>query len=466
MAREKSVRLLIATVILGTVLNPLDGSMMVVALPAIRENFASSAAATAWLITVYYLGGAVAQPIMGRIADQRGARKVFIGGLLLVATSCLAAQFVASVEWLIGLRLAQSIGSSVAFPAGLIIVRRRLLGTSEQLSRAVGSITWINSLAGVTGPLVGGAMVELVGWRGPFVFGIPFALFGAVTAFFVLPPDRRAPVANSRRLWTHIDALGAILLGTVIAAMQLAIVGAGGVATYTWLGAVAVALVLLILRERRARHPFLDVRVLFADTKTPAVIVQYMLANFTFFSVIIALPTWLQLGHGHSPFQSGSITFPIAAVGVTASLLLSRFVYRGHGQRVLLGAASVTLVGAVLLSVVDLTTPLIVIALLAVASAAPNNLTTLTLQSSLYHRVHHEATGAATGLFQTFRYVGATLASTIVGLNLGSTDPGQLMAGMHTLMICALVASAAALALALVLQPGTAPEGSVALERV
>jgi MFS family permease len=459
-AKERSTRVLIATVILGTVLNPLDGAMMAAALPAIRENFAASAAVTTWLITVYYLGGAVAQPIMGRIADQLGARRVFIGGLLIVVLACIGSQFVPSVEWLIALRLAQAFGSSVAFPAGLITIRRSLEHNPAASARAVGSITWINSLASVVGPLIGGLMVELVGWRGPFLFGIPFALVGAIVASLVLPADTvPSQTAGRARMWTRVDAWGALLLGTVIAAVQLAIVGVGGTATFVWLGVVAVTAVLLIVREKRAKHPFLDTGVLFADATTLAIFVQYMLANFSFFAVIITMPSWLQLGRGLSPLQSGSVTFPIAVVGVVATLTLSRFVYQGAGQWILLATAAVTLGGAAAFAGVDETTPLLVVALLAVAIASPNNLTTYTLQSSLYLRIPTHATGAATGLFQTFRYMGATLASTVVGLNLGATSVAGLASGMHVVMLSALVASSVAMVLAVVLQPGAAPGG-------
>jgi len=457
-AKPKSTRVLIATVILGTVLNPLDGAMMAAALPAIRENFAASAAVTTWLITVYYLGGAVAQPIMGRIADQLGARRVFIGGLLIVVLACIGSQFVPSVEWLIALRLAQAIGSSVAFPAGLITIRRSLEHDPAAASRAVGRITWINSLASVVGPLIGGLMVELVGWRGPFLFGIPFALVGAIVAAVVLPADTvQARVAGGPRMWTRVDAWGALLLGTVIAAIQLAIVGVGGTATFVWLGVVAVSAVLLIVRERRAKHPFLDTRVLFADATTLAIFVQYMLANFSFFAVIIAMPSWLQLGRGLSPLQSGTITFPIAVVGVVATVTLGQFVYRGAGQWILLGTALVTLGGAAGFTGVDQTTSLLLVAILAIVTAAPNNLSTFTLQSSLYLRIPTAATGAATGLFQTFRYMGATLASTVVGLNLGASTASGIAAGVHVVMLTALVASGLALLLAVILQPGAAP---------
>jgi predicted MFS family arabinose efflux permease len=460
-------RTIIATVVLGTVLNPLDGSMMAVAMPAIRDSFAATAASATWLITVYYLAGAVAQPIMGRIADLLGARRVFVGGLLLVAVACSLAQFAPTIEWLIGLRLVQAVGSSVAFPAGLIIVRRSLLSSPEASARAVGSITWINSLAAVAGPLVGGAMVQLLGWRGPFVFGIPFALLGASIAMVTLPRDadgeRQSIVGN---LWKRTDALGAVLLGTAIAALQLGIVGLASPWMLAWFGAFAIALVALIVREKRAAFPFLDAEVLFSDRKTPVVLTQYMLANFTFFAVIVSLPTWLQLAHSLQPVQSGLVTFPIAVIGVSITLLLSRFVYGGHGQRVLVGMACVSLGGAVALSFLTPATPLLAAALFAVAAASPNNLTTLTLQSSLYQRVDSAATGAATGLFQTFRYVGATLASTVVGLNLNSTDPALLTAGMRNVMLCAVVAGGLALVLALVLRPGAAPSTSTVVTPV
>jgi MFS family permease len=450
-------RTIIATVVLGTVLNPLDGSMMAVALPAIRDSFAATAASATWLITVYYLAGAVAQPIMGRIADLLGARRVFVGGLLLVAVACSLAQFAPTIEWLIGLRLVQAVGSSVAFPAGLIVVRRSLLSDPDTSARAIGSITWINSLAAVAGPLVGGAMVQLLGWRGPFVFGIPFALLGALIALVTLPRDTVDRAPTTVGLWTRTDAFGAVLLGTAIAALQLGIVGLATPSMLLWFGAFAIALVALIVREKRAAFPFIDAEVLFSDRKTPVVLTQYMLANFTFFAVIVSLPTWLQLAHDLQPVQSGLVTFPIAVIGVTITLVLGRFVYGGHGQRVLVGMAFISLGGAVALSFLTPATPLIAAALFAVAAASPNNLTTLTLQSALYQRVDSAATGAATGLFQTFRYVGATLASTVVGLNLHSTDPAQLTAGMRNVMLCAVVAGGLALALALVLRPGAAP---------
>jgi MFS family permease len=460
-------RTIIATVVLGTVLNPLDGSMMAVALPSIRDSFAATAASATWLITVYYLAGAVAQPIMGRIADLLGARRVFVGGLLLVALACSLAQFVPSIEWLIALRLVQAVGSSVAFPAGLIIVRRSLLADPEASARAVGSITWINSLAAVAGPLVGGAMVQLLGWRGPFVFGIPFALLGAIIAMITLPRDSEAErVTSTTGLWTRTDALGAILLGTAIAALQLGIVGLANPAMLLWFGAFAIALVLLVVREKRAAYPFIDSRVMFADPKTPVVLIQYLLANFTFFAVIVSLPTWLQLAHNLQPVQSGLVTFPIAVIGVTITLLLSRFVYGGHGQHILVGMACLSLGGAVALSFLTPATPLLAAALLAVAAASPNNLTTLTLQSSLYQRVNSAATGAATGLFQTFRYVGATLASTVGGLNLHSTDPAQLTEGMRNVMLCAVAAGGLALVIALLLRPGTAPRTQPAIAPV
>jgi hypothetical protein len=224
-----------------------------------------------------------------------------------------------------------------------------------------------------------------------------------------------------------------------------------------WFGAFAIALVLLVVREKRAAYPFIDSRVMFADPKTPVVLAQYLLANFTFFAVIVSLPTWLQLAHNLQPVQSGLVTFPIAVIGVTITLLLSRFVYGGHGQHILVGMACLSLGGAVALSFLTPATPLLAAALFAVAAASPNNLTTLTLQSSLYQRVDSVATGAATGLFQTFRYVGATLASTVVGLNLHSTDPAQLTEGMRNVMLCAVAAGGLALMIALFLRPGTAP---------
>lgn len=447
--RDRS-RCILGAVLVGTVLNPLDGSMIAVALPAVQRGLGASAAASAWLITIFYLGSSVAQPVLGRLADLLGPKRVFVCGLLLVAAACTAALFAPGVGWLVGLRFLQAVGSAAAFPAGLAIVRTSLRADPGRAQQAVGTVTWVNSLSAVVGPLLGGVTVSALGWRGPFAFVAAFAAVGAAVAARALPADGRT--TPERVSWRGLDALGGLLLMAVLAAAQLAIVGTAQ--RYGWLAVVAVGLVLLVVRERRARDPFL--RLELVAGRRAAIFLQYALANLSFFTVLVLLPSWLQTGYGLSALASGYVAFPVAAVGVASNLLLARFVYRGHGQRVLLALAATSLLGAVLLTQAGPTTAAWLVALVGVLVASPNNLTTLTLQDALYRRTDAAATGAASGLFQTFRYLGAALGSTLVGVHLTTTGGAAFFDGVRTVALVILGVTAGALVLAALLRPARA----------
>ena len=109
--------LLLATVASATLLNPLNSSMISVALPSLGDEFRLSFAGVTWLVSIFYLTSAVAQPVVGRLGDLYGKRRVFFSGLALVAASSLLAPFSPSFFWLVLFRAAQAIGRSTSLPS-------------------------------------------------------------------------------------------------------------------------------------------------------------------------------------------------------------------------------------------------------------------------------------------------------------------------------------------------------------
>jgi MFS family permease len=126
--------LLLATVASATLLNPLNSSMISVALPSLGDEFGLSFAGVTWLVSIFYLTSAVAQPVVGRLGDVYGKRRVFFCGLALVAASSLLAPFSPGFSWLVLARAAQAIGSSVFFPVGTGLIRE--LVTERRASRS------------------------------------------------------------------------------------------------------------------------------------------------------------------------------------------------------------------------------------------------------------------------------------------------------------------------------------------
>src|SRR5215467_13656684 len=118
-----SGRRLVGAVLAGTLLNPLNSSMIAVALVLLQSDFRVSVATASWLLSGFALAAAVAQPLMGRFADLFGPRRIFCTGLLVVGVASVLAPLAPAFGWLIACRMLQAFGTSAAYPAGLAIIR-------------------------------------------------------------------------------------------------------------------------------------------------------------------------------------------------------------------------------------------------------------------------------------------------------------------------------------------------------
>src|ERR1700730_3125612 len=110
-------------IVLGTLLNPLNSSMIAVALVALHRDFNVDLGTSTWLVSAFYLTGAVGQPLMGRLADLLGPRRVFLTGLALAGLVALLAPLSPSFVWLVAARVVQALATSTAYPAGLGMIR-------------------------------------------------------------------------------------------------------------------------------------------------------------------------------------------------------------------------------------------------------------------------------------------------------------------------------------------------------
>ncbi|WP_192497562.1 MFS transporter [Pseudoclavibacter sp. CFCC 11306] len=453
---ERSARPLwmtLGVVLFGTVLNPLDGSMTALALPGMARDLQVASSAALWAMTVYYLGSMAAQPVMGRIADLFGPRLIFIGGLSAVVVSCAGILVAPSLGWVVALRGLQAVGSAVAFPTGLVIVRRACQTAGSSADRAVGVITWVNSLAAAVGPLIGGLLVSVWGWRAPSALTLVAAAIAVTLAALVLRVSHEPNRPASHFRLGMIDLPGILLFVCALAAVQLLLTGMLPDLWGVLLGVAILSALLFVWCERHAPVPFIDARRLFRQRGTALILLLYCLANVVFFSVLTGLPTWLQNHRGLDAVQSGVVTFPTAVVGVAVTLVCGRLVYAGH-QRAVVGCTAVSMaVGATCIAFFGAGLPTVMLAMLAVLMASPNNISTLALQTSLYQTVAEQDIGVITGVFQTCRYFGASLATSITALTVASTEVDAATGGLQGLGVVCAMAGVVALSILLILRP-------------
>jgi MFS family permease len=367
---------MVASVTLGTLLTPLNSSMVAVALARLQHDFSVGVGTVTWLVSGFYLASAVAQPVTGRLVDRLGARRVFLVGLLLVAAVCAAAPFAPGFGWLVAVRVLQACGGSAAFPAGLSMIR----ATSPRgraPAASLGAINVANSAGAALGPTLAGFLIAFAGWPAIFLVNVPMAALGVATGLRWMPPDPPAAPAS----------------------------GEAG------------------------RRP--DVRALLANPRLAGIYLQFAGVNVVFYSIFLALPLWLQQARGLPSYQAGLLLLPVAGLGALVAPPAAWSISRSGPRPMLVLGAVALLAGSVLLLLLGAGTALWAIAAAGMVFGMPSTMNTLGLQSALYEAAPPEAIGAAGGLFQTCRYAGAMLSAGLIGLVFGGA--GTTTAALHLL---------------------------------
>ena len=427
---------LVVSVVTGTMLNPLNSSMIAVALLGLSMDFRVSISTATWLISGFYLGGAVGMPLMGRLADLFGPRRVFSLGLALVGLTGVIAPLAPSVGWLLAVRVVQAFGTAAAYPAGLAIIRARD-PRGRAPAAALGAITIASSVSAALGPILGGVLVALAGWQAIFLFNVPVVVVGLVMAWMWLPPDPPPLLSSSgkvgRSYWgglRRLDVLGVGLFGGVMASLLTFLLSVSRRPLWPLLPLAVVAALLLIQHESRTDTPFLDVRLLAANRPLMWVYTQFLAVSLVFYAIFFSLPLWLEQARGFGPGTTGLLMLPLAAVGVLVTPLATHLIERTGPRPCLILGSALLLAGALALLLVDAVTPIPALLAVALVLGVPNGLNNLALQAALYEAAPAASMGTASGLFQTFRFTGAILSTAVIGIVLGQ---GASSEGLHTL---------------------------------
>jgi MFS family permease len=431
----------VAVLAMGTLLNPLNSAMISVALVGLQSAFRVGFGTASWLVSGFYLAACVGQPLMGRLADRLGPRRIYLAGLAIVCVTGALAPFSPGFGALLGCRIAQAIGTSAAFPAALALIRR-VAGGGRPPAGALGTIAVANSASAGFGPVLGGVLTAAFGWSGIFLVNAPLTLVTFVLALVVLPPDppraagERAGAAGIVRL---VDPLGVLLFSGTLVGLLGFLLSVPGRPLWILVPVVLVAGALLVLWELRAAEPFLDVRGLAQGPALLGVLGQQAAIQLVFYSVFYGLPMWLEEVRHYPVEQAGLLMLPVAALGVLVTPVAARLVSR-FGPRLPLVIGSVGLfVGSVLLFTLGDATPVAGILGVSAVLGLPNGLNNMGLQAALYSAAPPDAVGLAGGLFQTARYVGAILSTALLGLVL---ETHLDSAGLHRVAIVTTVLAA------------------------
>ncbi|GAA0607427.1 MFS transporter [Virgibacillus siamensis] len=400
--------LLVLTIGLGTLLNPLNSSMISVALTRLQHILDLSFASATWLISIFYLVSAVGQPVMGKLGDMFGQKKLFLTGLILVAMSSALAPLITNFGWLLGCRALQALGSSSLFPSGMAMVRNYI--TTGQ-AKALSVLAVFSSVSAAFGPTIGGFLIEGFDWQAIFLVNLPFIVISFLMALFILPKQGGGKIALGR-----IDFGGISLFSVSIVFLILFLLSLKDDIRFWTIPIFIAGFILFYLYEKRRRFPFIDLDALKSNTNVMLIYLQFISINIVYYCYFYGLPTFLLQVRGYSEGTTGLIMLAMAGFGVIIAPLAGRWIdHRGSKPAVLSGAAALT-IGTASLLLIHETTPLIGLLVVMSVLGMSNGFNNIGMQTSLFRFAEPEKTGAAAGLFQTSRYLGAILSTALLGI--------------------------------------------------
>lgn len=389
--------------------------MIAVALVDLQKTFVLGIAEATWVITAFYLASAAGQPLMGRLGDRFGPRRLFVFGMSVVMVVCVLTPFAPNFALVCLGRVGLAIGTATAFPSAVAMVRPLSERSGVSSARLLGRIQIANTAGAAVGPVLGGLLVTTLGWPAIFAVNVPLAAIALIGTRMLAPADEKRRVERFRTLVAHSDIPGIALFIGMLVSLLIFLLGVRESPAW-WLLAVAIAAGAgFVWRELTASVPFIDLRLLGANHSLMMVYLCFAVFNLVYYSAFFGLPQLLQEHGGYNAGITGLLMFPLAAVTIGLTPLGARWIDSRGLRFTLITGGLALIVGAGLLSVAGATQSPVAILLITAALGAPYCIVSIAMSQALYASAAPKDVGVAAGILQTSRYVGAILATTVLG---------------------------------------------------
>jgi EmrB/QacA subfamily drug resistance transporter len=403
--------LVLAICCTSVLLMAMDGTIVNVALPSIRHDFASDTSGLQWVIDAYTLVIASLLMLSGALADRFGRRRTFQIGLSLFTVGSGLCSIAPGIHALVGFRALQAIGGSMMNPIAMSIVTNVFVEPKAR-ARAIGTWGAVAGLAMALGPIVGGAVTESVGWRAIFWVNVPIGAAAiALTQRFV--PESKAP--RARRL----DPVAQVLVLAMLASVTYAVIegkshGFGSSLIVGLFGASGVSLVALIVHEARREEPLIDLRFFRSASFASATVIA--VCAFAAFSGCLFLnPLYLQEVRHRSAFETGLYTLPIAAALMVCSPISGRLVGAYGARPSLVAAGTALAASALILTRLDADTSTVVLLASYLIFGIGAGLVNAPITNAAVSGMPRAQAGVASAIASTSRQTGAAPGGAIAG---------------------------------------------------
>jgi MFS family permease len=451
-------QLLVPTLVLSGSLMSVVSSLGAPLIPTLARADGVSLSAGEWILTITLLTGALATPMMGRLADGPRQRTVILVALSAVVVGCVVSAVSNGFTVLIIGRGLQGVGLGL-LPVAMAIARRNL--SPEAAGRTIATLSVTTAIGVGLGYPATGLIAQILDWRAAYWFGAISVTAALVLAAVVLPPRSAAP---TRRF----DVVGAGLLSLVVIGISVVLSEGGG---WGWtsprsLGVLVAAVVLLavwIPFELRYAEPLVDLR----QVRNRSVLTADMSGFFISIAMYLLLPILVEFvqiprsagyGFGASLVVSGLVLIPLSAGSFVASRLL--VVYeRRFGPRTMIPLGSVLFALAASFFAFEHSALWEAFVTAGICGLGVG-FTTGAMPGFIVRTVAPDETGSATGFYQVVRSIGLTVGSALsAAVLISHTRHGQALPDVDGFKVALIIASALCLATCVIsfVLPGRAP---------
>ncbi|ONI80688.1 MFS transporter [Saccharothrix sp. ALI-22-I] len=431
----------------------LDGSIVTVAMPAIQQDLGFSPAGLSWTVNAYLIAFGGLLLLAGRLGDLIGRKTMFLAGNAVFTAASLLAGAATTPGLLIAARFLQGAGSAMASAVVLGILVTLFTDPGER-AKAIGVFSFTGAAGASIGQVLGGVLTDTLSWHWIFFINLPIGVATIVLAIRTLPSDRGAGLSAGA------DVLGAAL---VTSGLMLGIYTVVKVEQYGWtaphtlgLGALSVALLAAFtVRQATAKTPLMPLRILRSRNVTGANLVQILTLSAMFaFQIIVAL--YMQKVLDYSALATGLAMLPAAVAIGGVSLFVSARLNTRFGERAVLSAGLVLLLGAMLkLMTVPVNANYVTDLLPVMLLIAGGGLVLPALTALGMSDAKPDEAGLVSGLFNTTQQIGMAVGVAVLStlaaarteeeLASGVAEPAALTAGYHVAFTIAAALLAAAL---------------------
>ena len=318
-AEQAHQRWTLRVVCVSTALLLLNVAAPQVAQAAIAESLGASFTDLQWVLSGYALALAVFLLTAGSLADRFGRRRLFLLGLTLFSVASGLCAIAPGAGALIAARILQGLGAAVVFPSSLAILAEAFQGADRR--RAIGAWGATIGLAFAAGPLIGGLLVDLFGWRA--IFAASFVL-GAPTLMLALRQVHESKDPDPPPVdWAGVGTLSVGLFAGVFAVLRGNALGWTSATVLGCMALCAAALGAFVIVERATARPMLDLRLFRNRTFTGATAIVALLACGPFGAFVYVTLFLLDVQH-RDPVEAGLVLAPLALVSFAVSALAGR----------------------------------------------------------------------------------------------------------------------------------------------